>query len=172
MNPIGYAASVLLALLLVALGVQTVRIHDVQTELATEKLNRQVDSAAASQAALQATEAARAEEQRRAAATQEAAHAAEKQVTQARADADAAAAALRRGLQRAAAAAATASAVHAGIDTAAAEPGAPAASADLVPADLLGRCGERVRQLALVADERGAAGQACERSYGSLSEPS
>jgi len=170
LNPIGYAASVLFALLVAALGVQTWRIHDAQTELVTEQLNRQTERAAATQAALQATAAARTEEQRRAAANREAAHAAEKQVTQVRADADAAAAALRRGLQRAAAAAATANAVQAGIDSAAAQPSPPAAGADLVPAELLGRCGERVRQLGLVADERGAAGQACERSYGALTE--
>jgi len=171
MTPLGYLAAAVLALLLGGIGVQTWRVHGLQTDLLHEQLARKTELAALAEAAASASEAARAEEQRRAAATQEAAHAAEKQVTQARADADAAADALRRGLQRAAAAAATAGAVQAGLSAAAAQPGTPAASADLVPADLLGRCGERVRQLALVADERGAAGSACQQSFDALRTP-
>lgn len=48
---------------------------------------------------------------------------------------------------------------------------APADAAAAVLADVLGGCVTRVRLLAAVADERGAAGQACEQSYRALSTP-
>jgi hypothetical protein len=81
----------------------------------------------------------------------------------ARADAAAAGAAERRMLERAAAAAAAQRA-----DPAAAGASAPAADAAGVSADVLGRCSERVRFLAELADERGRAGATCERAYDAL----
>jgi len=46
--------------------------------------------------------------------------------------------------------------------------GAPAVDAAGMLADVLGRCIARVRFLASVADERGTAGELCERSYEAL----
>ncbi len=57
-----------------------------------------------------------------------------------------------------------------GADTAFAGDSAPAEDAARVLADVLGRCVDRIRVLAAVADERGAAGSACERSYQTLTD--
>lgn len=45
---------------------------------------------------------------------------------------------------------------------------APAASGAVVPADLFWRVVDRAGRLAAIADERGIAGEACERAYGAL----
>lgn len=55
-------------------------------------------------------------------------------------------------------------------DPAAAERSTPAEDPGAVLADVLGRVVEEARQLALVADERGAAGHTCERAYDALTE--
>jgi hypothetical protein len=56
-----------------------------------------------------------------------------------------------------------------GRATAAAAAGsAPAAGADVVPADVFGRVVDVARQLAAVADQRGIAGDTCERDYSAL----
>lgn len=56
-------------------------------------------------------------------------------------------------------------------DPPAAGSSAPAADAGMVPAELLGRCGTRILELARLADERGTAGAACERGYDALRPP-
>ncbi len=119
-------------------------------------------------AAARAQEAARIEEQRRAAAHQEVVDAYQAQLQRARADAVVAAAAAGRLQQRVAALLAAARDRAAAGDPAPSA-GSPAADdAAGVLADVLGRCVERVRRLAEVADERGAAGAACEQAYDSL----
>ena len=61
---------------------------------------------------------------------------------------------------------------HAGTGTATTTPGcAPATTANLVPADMLVRCGERVVGLAEFADASRTAGKACERAYDALKQP-
>ncbi|WP_175712574.1 DUF2514 family protein [Burkholderia ambifaria] len=105
-----------------------------------------------------AINAARAEEQRRTAAQQEIAKDANQQRTAALADAFAARAAAGSLQQRVAAA-----------RHPAASAGSPAAgdALDLL-AELFGRADERAGELAKIADERGIAGQQCERSYDAL----
>ena len=124
------------------------------------------DRARAAAAALAASEAARAEEQRRAAAQQEVVDAYEKELQRMRADvaiADAAAGRLR---ERVAALVAAARQAAGGASLAPGSP--PADDATGMLADVLGRCISRVQLLARVADERGAAGRACERAYDAL----
>lgn len=161
-----YVAAAVMALLLAGIGVQTWRVHGLQTDLLHEQLSRKTELAAAAAAAASASESARAEEQRRAAATQEAAHAAEKQITEARADAVAAGDAAGRLRQRAAAVAARS--CSATGNSAAASASAPAADADLVYPELLGSALDEARRLAALADDRGIAGTACERAYDAL----
>ena len=91
---------------------------------------------------------------------------AQEQIDRARADA-ARAARAADGL-RAAAQAAARACRGAGEGAAAAEGGASAADAGLVFADVLGGMDARGRELAALADERGAAGAACERAHESL----
>ncbi len=122
---------------------------------------------AAAQAAAEATQAARDEEQRRAGAQQEVIHAAEEATRAARADADRARAAAR-GLRDAAQAAAAACRDPAPGDPATAKRGAPAAGPGLVLADVLGRADDAAGELAAALDAARAAGLACERSYDSL----
>lgn len=142
-------------------------VHDAKTAgMASVQQQWDLQTAAATVAALKATAAARAEEQRRAAAQQEivreATLAAEKAVAE-RLAADRAAVGLR---QRVAALAARCggSTGH----TAAATPGAAASSPGDLLADVQGRIDAAAGQLADVADARGDAGQACERSYDAL----
>ncbi|MDN7937453.1 DUF2514 family protein [Burkholderia multivorans] len=106
--------------------------------------------------------AERDEYQRRTAAQQENANHAAKERDQARADA-AAAASAADGLRKQVAVLVTA-ARHP-----AATAGSPAAgdALDLL-ADVLGRADERAGELAKIADERGIAGQQCERDYDAL----
>lgn len=89
-------------------------------------------------------------------------HDATEQARRARADADRAGDAERRLLARIGAAG------GGSTDPAAAGASAPAGDASAVPADLLGRCVGDLRRLAAIADERGIAGQACERAYDAL----
>ncbi|MBR7899901.1 DUF2514 family protein [Burkholderia multivorans] len=121
-----------------------------------------VTVAAAQKDLIKAVSAARAEEQRRTAAQSEIAKDANQQRTAALADAFAARAAAGSLQQRvdqlvAAARHPTATA------------GSPAAgdALDLL-ADVLGRADERAGELAKIADDRGIAGQQCERDYDAL----
>lgn len=127
-----------------------------------------VERAQAAAAAASGIESARAEERRRTLAIQEVADAAEIDRRAARADADRAAAAASSLRQRAAA---YASACRGGAaaDPAAAAASAPAADPGLVLADVLGRVEEAGRRAAALADERSAAGAACERAYDAVS---
>lgn len=95
---------------------------------------------------------------------QEVIHDATEQARRARADADRAGDAERRLLARIGAASGS------GADSAAAGAGAPAGGRGIVPADMLGRCVGDLRRMAAIADERGIAGQACERAYDALTK--
>lgn len=115
----------------------------------------------------EATSAARAEESRRAAAQQEVADELAKVQAQARADAAGAAAAADRLRQRVVALVA-ASGGRSAANPAVAAASAPADDAAGMLAELFGRCVARARFLATVADDRGAAGAACQQSYEAL----
>jgi len=119
------------------------------------------------QAALDDAQAARVEERRRSAEQEGIAHAAELAASAARADASHAAAAAGSLRIRATATAATACR-PAASDPGAASASAPASSPGDVLVDVLSRLAVVSGQLAAVADERGAAGLACERSYDAL----
>ncbi|KVX52976.1 DUF2514 family protein [Burkholderia stagnalis] len=106
--------------------------------------------------------AERDEFRRRSAAQQEIATHAAKERDQARVDADAAASAAD-GLRRQVAAL-----VADARRTAAATGGSSAGDALDLLADVLGRADTRAGELAKIADERGIAGQQCERSYDAL----
>ncbi|RQT74737.1 DUF2514 family protein [Burkholderia cepacia] len=117
---------------------------------------------AAQKAQLDAVAAARAEEQRRTAAQQEIANGANQQRTAALADAFAARAAAGSLQQRV-------DQLVAAARHSAATTGGPAAgdALDLL-ADVLGRADTRAGELAKIADDRGIAGQQCERDYDAL----
>jgi hypothetical protein len=115
-----------------------------------------------------AQEEARAEEARRQAAQQEVIDEFQRQAERARADAVIASAAAGRLQQRVAALLAAARSGQAGSDPSPSSPSAPAEDAARVLADVLGRCVARAELLARIADERGAAGTACERAYDAL----
>ncbi|AJY14242.1 DUF2514 domain-containing protein [Burkholderia dolosa] len=121
-------------------------------------------TAAAQKSQLEAVAAARAEEQRRTAAQSEIAKDANKQRTAALADAFAARAAAGSLQQRVDQL--VAAALH---PAAAAGSSATGDALDLL-ADLFGRADERAGELAKIADERGIAGQQCERDYDALTE--
>lgn len=158
-----------LALAIGAATVQTLRLHSSEIALAAEKLARQTDSTLAAQATANAVSAALAKYQARTREIQEIADAATAQSARDREDAAAAGRAAVGLRQRAAALAASCGA--AGRDPAAPS-GSPATSSpgDLL-ADVLGRLDAAGRQLATVADERGTAGLACERSADALRSP-
>lgn len=107
------------------------------------------------------------ETQRRTRTIMEAADAATIQSRAHRADADRA----RAALERVRAQLAAHQADRRPADPSAAGSSAPAADAGMVPAELLGRCGTRILELARLADERGTAGAACERGYDALRPP-
>lgn len=117
-------------------------------------------------AAASASEAARLEEQRRAAAQQEIVD--ESVRIQARVVADAAAARDAAGGLRERVAAVAARCGASAPDPAASAPGPAASSPGDLLADVFGRLVVRAGELAVVADQRGAAGSACERAYDSL----
>ncbi|WP_322073314.1 DUF2514 family protein [Burkholderia cepacia] len=121
-----------------------------------------VTAAAAQKSQLDVVTAARAEEQRRTAAQSEIANDANQQRTAALADAFAARAAAGSLQQRVDQL--VAAARHPAITT-----GSPAAddALDLL-ADVLGRADQRAGELAKIADDRGIAGQQCERDYDAL----
>ena len=160
------AAAAVAALAVVAYGAARYRAGDkAGADRVTSDWN--AERAAAAARAASASEAARVEEQRRAAAQKEIVDAHEARARRARADADAAGAAAARLRDRVAALVAASGHPAAG-DPSAAAASAPAGDATELLADVLGRCVSRVRELAAVADERGAAGAACERAYDAL----
>lgn len=146
------------ALLAVALGVQTLRMQRAHAALAEHR-------AQAAQALTDAVTAARAEEQRRVAAHQEVARAAHSATVRARADAAAARSAADRLREYAAGLAAAAA-----CDPAPAAAGASAAGPGLLLAELLGRADQRAGVLAEYADQARIAGLACERAYDALTQ--
>jgi hypothetical protein len=119
-------------------------------------------------AAHSASEAARAEEARRVAAMKEIDDAHEKALAAARGDALLAGTDAAKLRQRIATLIAAARGSAARDDSPASHVGPPAEDPGTMLADVLGRCVQRVQFLATVADERGAAGAACERAYDSL----
>ncbi|WP_175992597.1 DUF2514 family protein [Burkholderia vietnamiensis] len=116
----------------------------------------------AARAQTEAVEAARTEEQRRTAAQQEIAENASKERDQASADA-AAAASAADGLRKQ-----VAVLVERARHPAATAGSAPAGDPIGVLADVLGSIDDRAGELAKIADERGIAGQQCERDYDAL----
>lgn len=138
----------------------------VQRILDAERAGWAAEREAMARNAATASEAARAMETRRAAAIQEVITHAEVVAAQARSDAASSAAAGAGLRQRAATVAARCSGATG--NPAAAVPGSAASTPGDLLADVLGRLDEAGRQLAAVADARGAAGAACERSYDAL----
>lgn len=148
---------------------QSFRLAEVRTLLAQAQRDRAADAAEAERAAREQERAHRAQEDRWTLALRKASHDAEHQIEAARADAVRADAAGRRLQQRvdALAAAARRAAAH----PAAADAGPPADDPAGVLADLQRRADEAAGLMARVADERGAAGLACERAFDALTEP-
>lgn len=168
MSPLRYVTAGVLALLLVLLVVQQGRLQRAETAVQVEKAGRAADKEAAAVAAASAVMDARAKEQRRTAAIQEAADAAVDDAARSRADARASADAAERLRQRAASLAARCGG-SAG-DPTAATGGASAAGAGLVLSELFQRADDRAGELAQYADQARIAGAACERAYDALRE--
>lgn len=162
--------AVLLMLVLAALGsaiaVQHERIIGLRATLSDERASRAQEKERAAEAARAAEARYRAEEERRIAAQQEIVDAAEKRAAQARADAAVADAAAGRLRDRVAAL--VAAARQAASNPSIAASGPPATDPAGMLGDVLDRCIGRVRLLAEIADRRGIAGAACERSYDAL----
>ena len=138
----------------------------IQGTLDKERREWADEKAAAAEAYRLAVRTAQAESERRSAALQEAVNAAELVAQRERADrvvADAAAGGLRERI-----AALVAAARFVSRNPGPAAGGATADDPTGVLADVLGRCVSRVQRLATVADERGRAGQLCERAYDAL----
>lgn len=159
----------LVGLLLAALGVQTWRLHSEQADSAAERVSFAEARTLASRASAAEEAKNRAEEKRVRDAQQEKIDAAEQVIARERADRAIADAAAGRLSQRVAAL--VASAREAARNPATAQAGPAADDSAGVLAELLGRCVQRVRLLAAVADERGTAGQLCEQSYDALTPP-
>jgi hypothetical protein len=160
--------AVVLAALIGSCEVQTGRLHTAQSELATEKTERKAEHDAADAAAIKADAEYRAREQQWATAQKEIADEADRKITQVRADAAIAAAAAGRLQQRVASLVAEARRAAANPGTASAS--APASDPIDLLADLQRRADEAAGIMARVADERGAAGDACVSAYNALTE--
>jgi Protein of unknown function (DUF2514) len=149
------------ALMAATIGVQTLRVHSAQADLAKVQQAWDKERAAAITAARTAEQKARADEQRMAADNLENLNEAERLAARTRANAVAVAAAGAGLRERAAGVAAR---CDRGPEAAAtASSGSPAAGAGDLLADVLGRLEAAGGQLALEADRRGAAGRTCER---------
>lgn len=160
------ALAMLAAAALGVIGAQYLTIQHLRAGIAEQLGAMAQERANAALAALRQQQEHREEEQRRIAAQKEALDAAEQNAARARADlavADAAAGRLRDRL-----AAFVAAAREAAGNPHTVQPGQAASDPAGVLADVLGRCITRVRFLAAVADERGTAGQLCERYYDAL----
>jgi len=161
-----WGVGAIVASLLLALGVQTLRLGSARVDLASSITARAQERAAAEAAARTASEEARIEEQRRASAIGRVVNAAIKSAEAVVSDNAAVRAAHDRLLGRYRAAFRGA----APGNPSAADSGPPASAAESLSTDLLARLGEAARQLAAVADERGIAGNACVKSYESLTK--
>ena len=152
--------------LLATLGVQTLRLSMAQRDLAEVQAEAAADRQEAAEDAQRREAAARTEEQRRTAAQKGITDATLRQLAAARADAaDADAVADRLRVHALALAAAAGGGAR---DPTAAGGGPTAADAADLLAELQRGAEERAGILARIADERGAAGEACERAYESL----
>lgn len=162
--------AVVLALAMLALGVQTYRLVTEQREHAETVAMWAKDRESREKTARLAVEAARAEEQRRTAEVQKVADEAHEALERARADADAAADAGQRLRDRIATltSACGRAAVHPGA--ASAGPAAEA-TADLL-ADVQRRLDAAADGIARFADQAHAAGTACERTSDAVRSPS
>lgn len=152
----------------VALGASVLSLNSEKTSHANTKASWAQDRQEAAEKALAQSEVHRLRERALEARKTKEIDRAEALLVQERADraiADAAAGRLRERLEALIAAARQAASAP---DSAAAS--SPAGDTLGMLADVLGRCVARVRLLATVADERGIAGQTCERSYDSLIE--
>jgi len=158
--------AIALAVALLAVGVQTKRIAWAKSETVQVQAAWQADRVHAQAEALRVTTEYRAEEQRRIAAHQEIVDATERKLTQVRADAAIADAAAGRLQQRVTALVAAARAASGNPGPAGASP--PAGDPLNMLADLQRRADEAAGVLARLADERGAAGSACEAAYDAL----
>jgi hypothetical protein len=165
LSPMAWLAIVLGVLV----GVQSMRLTMTRADLAEERSARAAETAQRVAVAASASEAYRAEEQRRAGAHQEIAHEADQITVQIAADrrgADAAAGRLRQRV------AATAASCGAAPSNPAASVPSPAAS---TPADLLAEVHRRIDEaaggIADFADRASNAGHTCERSYDALKPP-
>jgi len=163
------AIGIAFAGLLIAVGVQTKRVEWAKNEANEVKAAWVLDRERANEVARKAELAARAREQAVAAAQKESADEYQRQITQARADAVIADAASGRLQQRVAQLLAAARAAPGNPPIV--DAGAPAESVARVLAELQRRSDETAGRLALIADERGAAGSACEREYDALTKP-
>lgn len=171
MNPLALLplrdwAYLILAALIALSGFVFVR-HERELGAARVEAQLQHERAAVAQAAASAVAAAASESARRELALQEIAHAAQQAVAKISADAAAGAADRRAfGVQLDAYLRARANTGYP-----AASAGGPAASDPaVVLADLLSRADARAEDLARLADERGAAGSACEHAYSALTQ--
>jgi hypothetical protein len=160
------AAGVLGLAMASAIGVQTLRVHSAQAELAKAQSARDKQTADREKVARDAERQARVEERRLAAANLESVNEAERLAARMRDHAAAAAAAGGGMLERARALAARCDRRPEAATTAAAS--APATGAGDLFADVLGRMDAHGRQLAAAADQARIAGSACERAYMSL----
>ncbi len=156
------------AVLLAALGAQTVRLANAKTDLAREVAGREEERRHAADAARDAEAAARTEETRRAAAQLEIQNAHDRELARLRSDAAIADAAAGRLRDRVASLVAAARAAAANPAPAGGGQAGPDA-VDLL-ADLQRRADERAGELARIADERGAGWQTCVSRYDSLTE--
>lgn len=160
----GYIA---LALTIAALGALFVH-HERQIGAQKAEAQLQHERADVAQAAASAAAAAALESQRRETAFQEIASAAQQATARIAADA-AAGAADRRSLGVQLDAFVRANGASSNPRPAASGP--PATDPLSVLADMFSRADSRAEDLARIADERGAAGSACERSYDALTKP-
>ncbi len=161
--------ALVLAVLVGSCTVQTGRLHNTQRALATEKTERKAEHDAAQAAAIKASAEYRAREQQWATAQKEISDEADRKLTQVRADAAIADAAAGRLQQRVAAL--VAEARRAATSPGPAGASAPAGDPIGMLADLQRRADEAAGVLARIADERGAAGDACVRAYEALTAP-
>jgi hypothetical protein len=147
---------------------------ELRTTLATERADRATERADLTAQALAATARERATEQRWSTAYGQAATDAAAQLDRARRDADLARTAgnsLRARAAHYASLCAAPAGPQPGPGAPAAPAGPPASHPGLVLADVLGRLDAAGRELAALADARGAAGTACERAHDALTRP-
>ena len=168
-NPLLAAAAIAAAVLGAALGLRTYQLHTATAHLAEVQIAWAQDRAQAQAAALAESEKYRALETQWATAQKEITDDADRKVTQARADAAVADAAAGKLQQRVAALVAAARAAAANPS---ASQGGPAADDPIgMLAELQRRADQAAGRMAQIADERGIAGEACERAYSELTAP-